>query len=121
MLVFSHSRCFFFFQAEDGIRDDLVTGVQTCALPIWIHRSIAGTSAPFRVTYQAYQDGDEPAPAAERSFHHLQDVRTFLNVLGLAADYVRDAFREFTSALSAFFTNITFTENPIKNSRFVSL
>src|SRR5207244_9228058 len=25
----------FFFQAEDGIRDDLVTGVQTCALPIW--------------------------------------------------------------------------------------
>src|SRR5258708_31126006 len=27
--------CFFFFQAEDGIRDDLVTGVQTCALPIY--------------------------------------------------------------------------------------
>ena len=25
----------FFFQAEDGIRDRLVTGVQTCALPIW--------------------------------------------------------------------------------------
>src|SRR5947207_13576173 len=29
MLVF-----FFFFQAEDGIRDHCVTGVQTCALPI---------------------------------------------------------------------------------------
>src|SRR5947208_6823560 len=28
---------FFFFQAEDGIRDDLVTGVQTCALPISQH------------------------------------------------------------------------------------
>src|SRR5947207_7630233 len=27
-------RCFFFFQAEDGIRDHCVTGVQTCALPI---------------------------------------------------------------------------------------
>src|SRR5437867_10051020 len=26
--------CFFFFQAEDGIRDRTVTGVQTCALPI---------------------------------------------------------------------------------------
>src|SRR5207244_8642116 len=25
----------FFFQAEEGIRDDLVTGVQTCALPIY--------------------------------------------------------------------------------------
>src|SRR2546425_188827 len=28
----------FFFQAEDGIRDKLVTGVQTCALPICDHR-----------------------------------------------------------------------------------
>src|SRR3989449_8498256 len=27
-------RIFFFFQAEDGIRDVAVTGVQTCALPI---------------------------------------------------------------------------------------
>src|SRR5216683_1533042 len=27
--------CCFFFQAEDGIRDLIVTGVQTCALPIW--------------------------------------------------------------------------------------
>src|SRR2546430_11292632 len=27
----------FFFQAEDGIRDLTVTGVQTCALPIWLH------------------------------------------------------------------------------------
>src|SRR5699024_12169498 len=29
-------RCNFFFQAEDGIRDRNVTGVQTCALPILI-------------------------------------------------------------------------------------
>src|SRR2546430_8433400 len=35
---------FFFFQAEDGIRDLTVTGVQTCALPIFAiaaHREIA--------------------------------------------------------------------------------
>src|SRR2546429_2343327 len=32
---------FFFFQAEDGIRDVAVTGVQTCALPIseWLSKS----------------------------------------------------------------------------------
>ena len=30
----SEDVCFFFFQAEDGIRDHCVTGVQTCALPI---------------------------------------------------------------------------------------
>src|SRR5690606_39655703 len=29
---------YFFFQAEDGIRDFHVTGVQTCALPISLHR-----------------------------------------------------------------------------------
>src|SRR5712692_10715829 len=29
----------FFFQAEDGIRDGTVTGVQTCALPILPHRA----------------------------------------------------------------------------------
>src|SRR5258708_15566205 len=33
-LVTGVQTCVFFFQAEDGIRDDLVTGVQTCALPI---------------------------------------------------------------------------------------
>src|SRR2546429_4350260 len=30
----THAGLFFFFQAEDGIRDVAVTGVQTCALPI---------------------------------------------------------------------------------------
>src|SRR5256885_5220443 len=32
----------FFFQAEDGIRDYKVTGVQTCALPIFSSVTIAG-------------------------------------------------------------------------------
>src|SRR2546423_7386018 len=33
-IIYSICFFFFFFQAEDGIRDKLVTGVQTCALPI---------------------------------------------------------------------------------------
>src|SRR2546423_9145928 len=38
---------FFFFQAEDGIRDKLVTGVQTCALPIFSrHATLNGKSLP---------------------------------------------------------------------------
>src|SRR2546427_3394236 len=32
----------FFFQAEDGIRDLTVTGVQTCALPIFMTRALQG-------------------------------------------------------------------------------
>src|SRR5207244_6864740 len=37
----------FFFQAEDGIRDDLVTGVQTCALPIFPFHFIPDDSIPL--------------------------------------------------------------------------
>src|SRR5690606_41110437 len=37
--------CFFFFQAEDGIRDFHVTGVQTCALPIFVVLAVAGVWA----------------------------------------------------------------------------
>src|SRR2546426_441588 len=37
---------FFFFQAEDGIRDYKVTGVQTCALPIFLPTLVAGQNPP---------------------------------------------------------------------------
>src|SRR5207237_2494012 len=37
---------FFFFQAEDGIRDSSVTGVQTCALPIWAWQTAAPSGKP---------------------------------------------------------------------------
>src|SRR5256885_5541312 len=36
-----HVSFFFFFQAEDGIRDYKVTGVQTCALPIFFALLVA--------------------------------------------------------------------------------
>src|SRR5207244_6750715 len=39
----------FFFQAEDGIRDDLVTGVQTCALPISAARAAKPGSVEQKV------------------------------------------------------------------------
>src|SRR5690606_41015491 len=35
-IIFIYFFFFFFFQAEDGIRDFHVTGVQTCALPIYL-------------------------------------------------------------------------------------
>src|SRR6266853_1184838 len=47
--------CVFFFQAEDGIRDLTVTGVQTCALPI-----LPGTyqkPAPYRLQTFTYSTG----------------------------------------------------------------
>ena len=53
----------FFFQAEDGIRDHCVTGVQTCALPIWpwnhhhflISFNISGARATNQLVVEATQ------------------------------------------------------------------
>src|SRR5215216_6569839 len=55
---------FFFFQAEDGIRDDLVTGVQTCALPI--SRSL---------TTRAHLDRRHPARSESRGNGIQHDPR----------------------------------------------
>src|SRR2546422_4598649 len=43
--------CFFFFQAEDGIRDVAVTGVQTCALPISLSTALAGLAGGLFAYY----------------------------------------------------------------------
>src|SRR5207245_8236168 len=51
----------FFFQAEDGIRDATVTGVQTCALPIFIFAKIRPRTTAARVATDA--DSDD-APSA---------------------------------------------------------
>src|SRR5256885_4884344 len=49
ILCYYVSLFFFFFQAEDGIRDYKVTGVQTCALPILVAAGILlQTTRPIR-------------------------------------------------------------------------
>src|SRR6266496_1315463 len=45
---------FFFFQAEDGIRDLYVTGVQTCALPI-LARQLAGAGHQVLLSFSRDQ------------------------------------------------------------------
>src|SRR5689334_24184596 len=52
---------FFFFQAEDGIRDGTVTGVQTCALPI------------FRAGRAARDSASRPSLPLERYSGHYRD------------------------------------------------
>src|SRR3712207_8982805 len=50
--------CFFFFQAEDGIRDIGVTGVQTCALPIFFRVGVLWV-APFEGAVSAAATGGQ--------------------------------------------------------------
>src|SRR5688572_32345052 len=69
---------FFFFQAEDGIRDLTVTGVQTCALPIYrvgpvrfIDRKSDGTAAVFNVRIEGHVAPDRLIVFA----HGLEELR----------------------------------------------
>src|SRR5207245_3510430 len=65
-------RLLFFFQAEDGIRDATVTGVQTCALPI---------SGSFCIAFARFRSfrGGCPPP---KTWHHLT-YETFLTEVPL--------------------------------------
>src|SRR5437016_14574231 len=71
---------YFFFQAEDGIRDWSVTGVQTCALPISeIHRAAIHFLPQPLVRQRVLADDDLPQSAGDvvaegrvdDGFHHL--------------------------------------------------
>src|SRR5699024_877901 len=53
---------FFFFQAEDGIRDRNVTGVQTCALPIWRAVLRRPPAPPLRLDPDRPEHLDEDCP-----------------------------------------------------------
>src|SRR6266487_1697234 len=64
---------FFFFQAEDGIRDGRVTGVQTCALPIYgsIHEHVNVTGL---------------VAESKRVFVHVEDETVEAGILILATN-----------------------------------
>src|SRR2546425_13195254 len=64
---------FFFFQAEDGIRDKLVTGVQTCALPISNLQQAAATMASAQAaSVQAKANLDQ----SERALRRTKELHT---------------------------------------------
>src|SRR5256885_12042179 len=70
----------FFFQAEDGIRDYKVTGVQTCALPIFLEQLFDLVQQAGDAAAGLGRDGDDGRPLAEP---RLEPGANFLE-LGLA-------------------------------------
>src|ERR1039457_2196970 len=68
----SHSLCHrFFFQAEDGIRDYKVTGVQTCALPI----SYPCTASSTTITTGGHHEDET------RSEEHTSELQSPCNLV----------------------------------------
>src|SRR2546422_2830336 len=66
---------FFFFQAEDGIRDVAVTGVQTCALPICGQFRAGPRSGSYRRADRHRADGRPPAGGVARLAPHRDRAR----------------------------------------------
>src|SRR2546430_12689921 len=67
---------FFFFQAEDGIRDLTVTGVQTCALPIYSDSGCA-IAASGRVCCA-------PGAAVKNAISQIAEASGSMRVIGMA-------------------------------------
>src|SRR5438067_6893428 len=79
---------FFFFQAEDGIRDRNVTGVQTCALPISLRPNLEWVSIadvisdvldrmePLLPDHAIAVELAEPVPPTPLDFVQISQVRS---------------------------------------------
>src|SRR5256885_17094086 len=101
-----------FFQAEDGIRDYKVTGVQTCALPIFRER-IAVLDGSWGVLIQRDVRGEE-AYRGERFRKHPNDVAGDPDLLNLTRpEIVRDIHRRYFEAGADIATTNTFTATSI--------
>src|SRR5256885_9315064 len=84
--LYAVNLCIFFFQAEDGIRDYKVTGVQTCALPISIgplHGAVVRVLATATGLHLEFSPWPLPAWDLTRLRPGLSSV---LDVVGSAAD-----------------------------------
>src|SRR5205823_12002869 len=82
-----------FFQAEDGIRDKLVTGVQTCALPI----SLPGTVGLIRslLLQQKFDEANAAAESAVAQRPNSPELQLALGDLQFAEGKIPDAERSY--------------------------
>src|SRR2546422_2892989 len=80
----------FFFQAEDGIRDVAVTGVQTCALPIcgwnvgWNGEGVAAGPEDRRAARRRPRTGDDGQRThreGRRSEEHTSELQSRLHLV----------------------------------------
>src|SRR5215216_7356421 len=100
---------FFFFQAEDGIRDDLVTGVQTCALPISAGLDAArgaldelvGRYGRDNVAVELWHHGDPLDDARNDALAELAAARGLPTVATGNAHYAAPRRRRLATALAA--------------------
>src|SRR5256884_4546478 len=70
----------FFFQAEDGIRDVAVTGVQTCALPIFLRAATSLQSSTIVLGRSSRESTEEQARLIGEAWEKLGDSKPQFNL-----------------------------------------
>ncbi|MBZ5541391.1 MAG: hypothetical protein LAN61_12820 [Acidobacteriia bacterium] len=85
---------------------------------IRIQRSIGGSGAAFQVTFTPYNAEEEAGGV--RRFHELQQVREFLRVLGIGADFIREALRQLAAGRSASVSDVRLTDKVARRAGFLS-
>jgi hypothetical protein len=85
---------------------------------IRIQRSIGGSGAAFQVTFAPYNTEGEVSGV--RRFHELQQVRDFLRVLGIGADFIREALRQLAAGRSAALSDVSLSDTAFRRAGFVS-
>src|SRR3989338_10193314 len=92
----------FFMQAEDGIRDRTVTGVQTCALPIFGFLSVAFvTLIPFIHVPLRYADNTILRVPGLFEFGFWLSIITGIAFLGIYSRRIATEMRSMSDALLA--------------------
>jgi hypothetical protein len=82
---------------------------------IRIYRLIGGTGAAFRVSFVPYSTEKE-GEAGMRSFHEVQQVRSFLKGLGIGAELIREVLRQLAAGRSASLPNVSLSDQVVKSS-----
>src|SRR5947207_4076004 len=104
---------FFFFQAEDGIRDHCVTGVQTCALPIsktaWHHWA--------QVIFLARARSAPPRPKMPPRVVAAMALRTWRREVAVASALVNSSKRDESIYFSSFAGRPTQLQREVRPGR----
>src|SRR5438552_13619091 len=87
---------FFFFQAEDGIRDDLVTGVQTCALPIDLSPRMIELARQLNGGIEFHVGNIAALSVADASW---SGIAAFYSIIHIPPTQIASVLREFWRVL----------------------
>src|SRR2546429_9057013 len=106
---------FFFFQAEDGIRDVAVTGVQTCALPIYL----PSLEILRRVRETGYEGGKTALYGLVASIRP-QTSKPLVRFEGLPGEFSQHDFGQVDAKfLDGSIKRGHFFASRLKNSRYI--